>query len=526
MQKYKYYLALLAFLMVFVVSSTYMLGYMSVQWDEMPHLFGATLLSRGQFWDYMTTYAYYPPVFDLIATGYFLLFGVNEVAGRLVAVSFAVLGIWLVFEFTKRTYGPKNAIVAAVLLGTMPGFFWLSRVTMLETMLIFFFTLVMFAFYMWLSRPESNRALVLSGLALALGVLAKYQIVVAGLAMLLSIVFLTRKQLKPNLKKFLVIALVVFAVVVPWFAAIYYYNGMTKFETIQYVMSEGGQDRPAYSNRFQPIPVYYITEMVYPFKDIPVHPIALPIFILGLAGVGLFAYRRKKQDIFFLTWFLVVYVFFTAISNRQWRYVTPLFPILAISAASFIMFLYGKVERWQPPPMRFNASSVKKAASAALIALIVGCIAYSAYNAYEMTERDQINIPIKEATAYLTGHLAANQSAVLVCSYNLLSQDMFRFYLPPNMSSNQVWQYPALAVDAFTPNFNITEFVELCRERNVKYIILYDFGESAEFFNTTLSYTQVRQMIANTSLFGDPNDQPFWGEFYGWMGYRIFLVRF
>jgi 4-amino-4-deoxy-L-arabinose transferase-like glycosyltransferase len=525
-QKHKYYLALLAFLVVFIVASTYMLGYMSVQWDEMPHLFGATMLSRGQFWDYMTTYAYYPPVFDVVTTVYFLAFGVNEVAGRLVAVTFAALGIWLLFEFTKRSYGPKHALVAAVLLGTMPGFFWLSRVTMLETMLIFFFTLVMFAFYTWLSKPESNRALILSGLALAIGVLAKYQIVVAGLAMLLSILFLMRKRLRINLKKFLIIAIIVVAVVAPWFAAIYYYNGMTKFETIQYVMSEGGQDRPAYSSRFQPLPVFYLTEMTWPFKDIPVHPISLPIFILGLAGLGLFAYRRKKQDIFFLTWFLVVYVFFTAISNHQWRYVTPLFPILAVSAASFVMFLYGKVGRWQPPPMRYSVKKVKKIASACLIAVIIGAVAYSAYNAYEMTERDQINIPIKEATAYLASHLNANQSAVLVCSYNLLSQDMFRFYLPPNMSSDQIWQYPSLAVDAFTPNFNINEFVGLCRERNVKYIILYDFGVNAEFFNTTLDYTQVRTMIAHTHLFGDPNDQPFWGDYNGWYGHRIFLVRF
>ena len=133
---------------------------------------------------------------------------------------------------------------------------------------------------------------------------------------------------------------------------IYHYNGITKFETLQYVMSEGGQDRPAYSNRFQPIPVYYLVEMTWPFNDIAVHPISLPIFVLGLCGLGLFAYRRKKQDIFFLTWFMVVYVFFTFIPNRQWRYVTPLFPILAISAACFIMFLYGRVrameasDRW------------------------------------------------------------------------------------------------------------------------------------------------------------------------------------
>jgi hypothetical protein len=83
-----------------------------------------------------------------------------------------------------------------------------------------------------------------------------------------------------------------------------------------------------------------------------------------------------------------------------------------------------------------------------------------------------------------------------------------------------------LAVDAFTPDFDIDEFVDLCVERNVKYIILYDFGVYTQFFNTTLDYTAVRQMIFETGRFDDPEERPFWGEYYGWYGYRIFLVRF
>jgi 4-amino-4-deoxy-L-arabinose transferase-like glycosyltransferase len=499
---------------------------MSVQWDEMPHLFGGTLLSRGHTWEYMTTYGYYPPLFDIVTTGYFHMLGVNEVAGRLVAVTFAALSIWLLFEFAKRTHNEKHALLASVFLGTMPGFFWLSRVTMLETMLIFFFTLVMFAFYTWLSKEGSNRALVFSGLALGIGVLAKYQIIVAALAMLLSILFLARKRLKQNLAKFVIIIVIVVLVAAPWFALIYHYNGMTKFETIQYVMSEGGQDRPAYSNRFQPLPVYYLVEMTWPFNDIPVHPITLPIFILGMFGLGMFAYRRSRQDIFFLTWFLVVYVFFTLIPNRQWRYVTPLFPIMAVAAACFVLFLYSKLKGWQPQLPTLKAQRAKKAAAIGFIAIIASAVAYSGYEAYEMTERDQIHIPVQEATAYLAGHLDKNESAVLVCSFNLLSQDMFRFYLPANMSSEQVWQYPALAVDAFKPDFDVDEFVQLCVDRHVKYIILFDYGIHTKFFNTTLDYTQVEMMIYGTGRFGDPNDQPFWGEFYGNMGYRIFLVRF
>ena len=49
------------------------------------------------------------------------------------------------------------------------------------------------------------------------------------------------------------------------------------------------------------------------------------------------------------------------------------------------------------------------------------------------------------------------------------------------MSTDQIWQYPDLAVDAFTPNFNITEFVNLCEQHNVKYIILYDYGSTHHF---------------------------------------------
>jgi hypothetical protein len=307
---------------------------------------------------------------------------------------------------------------------------------------------------------------------------------------------------------------------------VYQYNGATKFQTLQYVMTEGGQDRPAYSNRFQPSPIFYLVEMTWPFNDIPVHPISLPIFALGLCGLGLFAYRRKKQDIFFLMWFMVIYVFFTFIPNRQWRYVTPLFPILAMSAACFIIFLYGKVRAWRPRQIGFRGDRQKKLASVFFIAIIAATVAYASYDTYQMTARDEINIPIQKATEYLVGNLSQNQSAVLVCSFNLLSEDMFRFYLPYNMSSDQIWQYPDLPVDSFTPNFNMPEFLNLCQERNVKYIILFDYGIHTQFFNTTLDYTQVETMIYSTGRFGDPQDQPFWGDFYGNMGYRIFLVRF
>jgi asparagine N-glycosylation enzyme membrane subunit Stt3 len=497
---------------------------MSLQWDEMPHLYGGLLLSRGQTSLYMTTYGYYPPLFDLITTGYLQIFGMTSIAGRLVSVTFAVLAVWVVFELSSKMYGPKNALLASILLGTMPGFFWVSRVTMLETILIFFFTLVMFFFYSWITN-NSYKALFFSGLTLGIGILAKYEILIAAIAMLATVLLLLRKRLKISIAKVIVILVIAVLVAAPWFLMVYQLNGMTKFQTVGYVMQSGAENRLEYSNRFF-APVFYLIEITWPYNYAAVHPVSLPIIILGLCGLGLFAYRRKKEDLFLLTWFIVIYLFFTAIPNKQWRYVDTLFPILAISAASFIFFLYGRVRAWKPHLVDAKDVRVKKLASVIFIVVIASTIAYASCDSYLMTARDQIHIPIDEATNYLVHHLDQNQSAVLVCASNLLDQDMFRFYLPANMSADQIWQYPDLAVDAFTPNFNITEFAILCQQRNVKYIILFDYGPHTLFFNSTLDYQQVETMIYNTHRFGDPLDQPFFGDFANNKGYRLFLVRF
>jgi len=469
---------------------------------------------------YLSINGYYPPFFDLITAGYLKIFGVSTTAGRLVSVTFGLLAVWVVFEFAKRAYGARNAIVAAVLLATMPGFLWLARITLLETVLIFFFTLVMFLFYTGITN-NSNKALILSGLALGIGILAKYQILVAALAMLVSILLLCRNRLKISLAKLIVIVLIAILVVAPWFVMVYQFAGASKFQEILYVVQVGGQNRPSYSNRFF-IPVFYLIEMSAPFNGIPVNPVSIPIMALGLCGLGLFALRRKKQDIFLITWFIVVYAFFTAIPDRQWRYVDVLFPILAISAASFLAFLYEKVRSWKPKTLGVTDARHKKMAAGLFIFLAASAIAYTSYNAYQMTARDEVDVPIQAATNYLAGHLSQNQSAVIVCASNFVYQDMFWFYMPTNMTQGQIWQYPELPVDSFTPNFNMTQFVSLCEQQNVKYIILYDYEPNAPFYNTTLTYGDILQMIYNTGRFGVPTDQPFFGQ----MPDRLFLVRF
>ncbi len=496
------------------------LGYMTLQWDEMPHMNGGLLLIRGQTYDYLTIYGYYPPLYDIMTTGNYELFGVSAASGRLAAVAFAVFSIWIVFEFANRVYEPRIALLSSVLLGTMPGFFWLSRVAMLETMLIFFFSLTLFFFFTWL-RNEKNNMLILSGLAIGAGFLAKYQVLVAGIVMIAGILLLGRKKLKWRLFKFLLIPLIAGLVVAPWLVVLFQADGLNNFGKMLYTISGGHEERLDYSARF-PLPVFYLIEATWPYTDIPVHPVSLPIYIFGLLGLFLWAWRRKPEDKIFLAWFAVTYVFFTLLTNKQWRYVAPLFPVLAISASSFIFFVYNKIGvvwSWQ---LRLKKREIRQIAAGFFVVLATSAILYSSYEAYHMTARDQIHIPIEETASYLASNMNPNESAVIVCAFNLLNQDMLWFYLPEDMKRNQIWQYPELAVDSFKPNFNITEFVSLCEQRNVKYAILYDYGAETPFFNTTLTYSNVTTLLYESGRFGYTGDEPFFGE----MPYRTFLAGF
>jgi len=479
------------FLSVYGFALLLNLGYMAIQWDEIPHVYGGLLLLRGQIPTYMSIYGYYPPLYDIITTGYYFILGASAASARLTAVTFSLLSVGITFELARRTYGPKIALLSSVLLGVMPGFFWLSRVTMLETMLIFFFTLTLFFFFTWLSKNK-DRALITSCLALGVGFLAKYQILVAGIVMILGILWLGRDKLKLRFRKFLLVPIIAIAVIVPWLIVLYQTNGVNNFGQLLYAIQEGGQDRAQYSTRF-PAPVFYLIEMTWPFTDIPVHPISLPLFILGLVGLGLYAWRRKTEDKFFLSWFAVVYVFFTFIPNKQWRYVTTIFPVLAISAASLIFFIYGKLgQAWKREKLSPNKKHIFQIAAGLLVVFSAVSVIYSSNEAYLMVERDQIYIPAAEAASYISERMTATDSVMVLCAVNRFNQDMVKFYLEANGSKqNEVLQYPQMAVDAFRPDFNVTELIGICQEKNVKFALLYEYGGDFPYFDSNMTAMDV-----------------------------------
>jgi len=520
----KWRLALLIFLAVYSVFLMFNLSKSAVQWDEINHLNGGSFLLRGEYQTYMGLNSFYPPLFDVVTMIFFQGLGISLFSGRLVGVVFSLLTIWIIFEFTNKMYNNKTALLAAVLLAVMPGYFWLSRMAMIETMLVFLFTLSLLFFFLWL-KDRKNIWLVLAGLAFGLGFLTKYQILIAGAVMVASMLFLARNHLKVHLTKIAIIAITIFAVVVPWILIAYQTYASNMINEWLYALQMGNPEKSVYSTRFS-VPVsftvFYFIEMVWPYAD--VHPVSLLLYTVSLAGLGFLAWRRKPEDKYLLIWFIVVFVFFTLIPNKHWRYVLPLFPVLAISAASLITFAYKKMQTtWKSSSTSVNKKIVTKLAAVAFTVFLAAGMFVSISDAHSWVAKDEIVIPIEQATNYAANKMKSNESLMVICPFNLFSQDMFRFYLWANESNRDknVYQYPAQPVDTFPPDFNVTEFVSLCEQYNVKYIILYDFGKDTPFYNTTLTISHVFMMIYETGRF-DLQERPFFGD----MPYRLFPVRF
>ncbi|PVX24740.1 MAG: hypothetical protein CW716_09450 [Candidatus Bathyarchaeum sp.] len=491
-------LVLVVILLVYAAFLALYLDYALIQWDETQHLVGGLHLSRGQFQDYLH-FSYYPPLFDATTALAYILMGPSLFAARLVSLVFGVLSVWAVFEYAYRLYGPKQALLSSILLATMPGFMILCRMALIETMLLFFFSVSLLLFFSWM-RTNNEKLLLLSGVALGLGVLAKYQTIVGGVVIIVSWLLMLRKRLTKNMRKFVLLALVAAAIVVPWILIMSQQVTPEAISRWFYTVSEGSDERVEYGRRI-PLPIFYLVEMTYPYMDL--HPISLPIYIIAFLGISYWLWRRKPEDKFSLIWFIVVYVFYTLfISNRNWRYVIPLFAILAVSASDFIILIWNKItapiKAPQPKPPRIL---LRKIAAALFVVLIAASLVYSLMNAYYWIELEHVHVPAKDASQYVSQNSLPNEAAVLLFPVNYFSPDAVNFFLLQHDSSERVLlEYPKDPADVYTPVFNETALIEHCESLNVTFLLLYENGNKT-YYQTPMKAYDALDMLVDSGSF-------------------------
>ena len=206
-------------------------------------------------------------------------------------------------------------------------------------------------------------------------------------------------------------------------------------------------------------------------------------------------------------------MFFSFIDNKEWRYVLPLFPALAIASAVLLLFLYGKVDGAWKQQLSANKRRNSKIAAGVFIALAAGAMAYSVYDAYSITTFFNIRIELEPATVYAMDRMQNNQSIMVLSPFNFFSQDMVKFYLWKNGNDQiQTYQYPTLPVDTYTPTFNITELISQCKHYNVKFLFTYEEGGTVPYYNTTLNLQQIYEQLYASGNFSQITQEATFGS--------------
>ncbi len=468
------------------------LSSMPIQWDEAAHLDNGLYLKLGMYKQFSGN-LFYPPLYDALTFLFYNMFGVSVVSARVVDALFSVLLLWVVFEFTYKVYNGKTALLATIFLSVMPGYFEASHMAMLDIMMTFFFVLSIFVFYLWL-QTYKDRMLIVTGLTLILGFFAKYEIVVAVPVMFFATAVFCRSQLKRPFSRKLYIAIIsaVLAAAAYLIYSLQSYLGM--WLSAVEMTTTGTQIIT---------PAYYLTEMnsIYP----TIHPISLLMYIVGFFGLAVFAIRRQKVDKLLLIWFITVYVFYTLLNNKNWRYVLPLFPVLAISAAFCITFAYTKLRS-------LNRKTLAKIGSVLLIALTCLSMFYSVNDTIYWTNSEKISFNLEQAVNYAIAHDSSNQSIMVLCPDNCLSQGIIEFYLLKNGKPQiQLYSYPWSRI--IDPSFNITVIISRCEEYNVKFLFTTEFGGNLlDYFNSTVTLMDIYAQLYNSNNFTRITPQQTFGK--------------
>jgi asparagine N-glycosylation enzyme membrane subunit Stt3 len=454
---------------------------MPIQWDEAAHLDNGFFLKLGMYKKFSGN-LFYPPLYDFLTFLFYDLFGVSVVSARIIDALFSVLTLWVVFEFTSKVYDGKTALLGSIFLSLMPGYFEASHIAMLDIMATFFFVLSIFLFYLWL-QTHKDRMLIFAGLTVIVGFLAKYQIVVAMLVMLFATLIFCKSELKRPFSRKLYITIIAALLA----AAAYLIYSLQPYiamwlNNIQ--MNTTGSQTIT--------PLYYLIEMnsIYP----TIHPISLLMYILGLFGLGAFAIRRQKADKLLLIWFITVYVFYTVINHKNWRYVLPLFPVLAIAAAVFVTFTYRELRS-------LNRKTSAKISASILIAFTLLSVFCSVNDTIYWINSEKAPFDLEQAVKYAIARDSSNQSITVLCPDNLFSLGIIEFYLLKDGGSQiQVYTYPwSTTID---PYFNVTVLISRCEEHDVKFLFITEFGGNhLDYFNSTVTLMDIYAQLYSSNNF-------------------------
>ena len=263
---------------------------------------------------------------------------VNEWTVRLPVALSGVGLVIAVYCVGRDFFNPRIGFLAATMLATSARVVWEARWAHIDVLFCLLFVLSVYYFArVFLGKGRPNEISLAYGF-MALATLAKGLIGFVLPALLLAAFMITRRDWRMIAAARLHLGILIFLIVTaPW---VFLVSSATDGKWLaDFIYVHHIQRYTAGAGHRQPI-YYYFTTLPVDF---------LPWTLLAVPALG--AYRRYREyfadpvKLFFVLWFLVVFLFFSASDTKRDLYLMPLMPPVAIFLAHYMNDLAAGVLR-------------------------------------------------------------------------------------------------------------------------------------------------------------------------------------
>jgi hypothetical protein len=312
--------------------------------DELDRYF--VLASRGN-----SNFLFYQQVVAAV----YLLFGVSDVAARLVAIGFSTATVLVCFELGRTLYSKHVGLLAGLFFALSGYGVLLGRLALLDSTLVFLFSLSLMFFAKWLMTGR-DRWLYAFAAALAWTIQAK---VTGGLVLVIAVNYLlvSRQIGLLNVRRVLVAGLT-FTV---FFIPVWIQLALKGDQLLEFLADSG--DRVAH------VPWYYYIDKLTSFEGF-VTP------VIWLIGIAIALKRWTTGDRLLLFWVLVAALFFQVYPLKAFNYVLPLIPALSVLAGRAVHDLAIAFVGWSRRPRRLGARLGLNVGRTATV--LAGCAIFAA----------------------------------------------------------------------------------------------------------------------------------------------------
>ncbi|OGP93272.1 MAG: hypothetical protein A2156_07040 [Deltaproteobacteria bacterium RBG_16_48_10] len=274
-----------------------------------------------------------PPLFFwLIALSSYLWQGFTSFSVRFPSALFGTLTVLLTFFLGKALYTSRTGFLSGLVLATSVEFAYLSTRANTDTTLTFFTTASLFCFFRWdQHRKEEGSgrrapgALLIYGFytGMAFATLTKGPVGFI-LPLFVSLIYLVvlrdwkgfkGMKLLPGMLLMMVIVLAWYVPAV-WKGGRDFLNQTLLVHTIDRYAAGWSKVRPIY---------YYLYN--FPVDFLP-WTFLLPA--AGVYGLSKETFGKRKEFLFLLVWFVVIFLFFSLSKGKRSLYLLPLFPAVSL----------------------------------------------------------------------------------------------------------------------------------------------------------------------------------------------------